>query len=339
MKIGNVDLEKDILIVAEIGNNHEGNFDLACRLIHEAATCGVDAVKFQTYKTELFISKQETQERYNRLKRFELSYDNFRELAHIAHKNGILFFSTPLDLESAAFLEEIVDAYKVASGDITFFPLLEQISQTKLQIILSTGASTEKDIQNAINVILKNSLNSNLSDKLVLLHCVSCYPPPLEQINLLSIPYILRRFGLITGFSDHTIGIEIAQYAAVLGARIIEKHFTIDKSFSSFRDHQLSANPQEMQELVKKIRRIQTIFGNEGIYIMPCETDIQKTIRRSIALQRTILTGEKINFTDIIYMRPGIGLSPEYHLKVIGKSLKSSTDKGNILTLDNIMWM
>lgn len=332
MKIKDFDLENDILIIAEIGNNHEGNFDLACRLVDEAAKCGVNAVKFQTYKTELFISKQESIDRFNRLKRYELSQDQFLELSSIAHKNGLIFISTPLDLESAQFLEDIVDAFKIASGDITFYSLLEKLSKTKLPLILSTGASSVPEIRDAISVIESNTGRDNIKEKLALLHCVSCYPVPDEEINLLSIQYLHELFSLTTGFSDHTLGINNALYASILGARIIEKHFTLNKKYSEFRDHQLSADPHDMKQLVINIKKMKEILGKKEKIVRSCEKGVQQSIRRSITIGNPIKCGDFIKQGDILYMRPGTGIPPSDELNYIGKSIVLPIESGNQLT-------
>jgi sialic acid synthase SpsE len=333
--IGTRDTDKHVLIIAEIGNNHEGDMVTAVRLVKEAATAGVDAVKFQTYKTELFISRTDPI-RYKRLQSFQLSFDEFRELSAIAHSLGLLFISTPLDLESALFLNDIVDAFKIASGDITFYPLLNMVAQTGKPIILSTGASEQEQVDKAISLIEKSWDENNQSSDLALLHCVSCYPVPPDQVNLGCIRTLSERYPYATGYSDHTIGIEAAILAVGCGARIIEKHFTLDKSFSPFRDHQLSADPNDMNELVRKVRFASSVIGKMPKKIQPCESELIPTVRRSIAARINMKKGQLIGMPDLIWIRPGGGLAPGNEHVLIGKKLKIKKSAGEQINIMDI---
>ena len=265
MKIGNLDTRDKVMIVAEIGNNHEGSVELARQLVDKAADAGVDAVKFQTFKTETFVSPHDV-DRFNRMKSFELTRENFEELAVRAKNNGLLFISTPLDMPSATFLIKIVDALKIASGDNTFYPLIELVSKSDKPIILSTGFADEEQIKFSASLIKNNRPMRTSYSGLALLHCVSAYPVNPSDANLSAIRTLAEKFPSTTiGYSDHTIGNEAAILAVAAGARIIEKHFTIDRNYSEFRDHQLSADPTSMAELVTKIRDAEILLGTGSL--------------------------------------------------------------------------
>jgi len=319
--IGDIDTEKKVLIIAEIGNNHEGNFEVAQKLVREAAACGVDAVKFQTYKTEKFVSRADTA-RFERLKSFELTYSQFSQLSQLAHSLGMLFISTPLDLESARFLNSRIDAYKIASGDNNFYPLLDEIAKTGKPVIISTGASEPELIDNAISTFEQGWEKNNSRSDLAILHCVSCYPVPEKQVNLQILATLAKKYQYSIGYSDHTNGIEASVLAVACGARIIEKHFTLDKSFSSFRDHQLSADPKDMFELVQRIRSASILMGAKEKKIQPCESESSIAIRRSIAAGMDMEIGHKISMTDLMWIRPGGGLEPGKECELLGKRLK-----------------
>src|SRR5215472_4631826 len=206
MQIGSCDLEERVLIVAEIGNNHEGNFEIAKDLVRKAAASGVAAVKFQTFNTEHYVSRSDAA-RFERLKSFELSHDQFNELAGLARSLGMLFISTPFDLQSAAFLENIVDAFKIASGDNNYYPLLAQVARSHKPIIVSTGASDLTQVARTVAFVKDQWMNLGVQGQLAVLHCVSSYPVPPEQANLRAIPFLAGNFDCTIGYSDHTQGI------------------------------------------------------------------------------------------------------------------------------------
>lgn len=328
MKIGKINTDKKVFIIAEIGNNHEGNFQLAKKMIIKAAATGVDAVKFQTFIPEQFISSRD-QLRLNKLKSFQLSYDQFKELSLIAKKKGLMFFSTPLDIKSAKFLNTIQPVFKIASGDNNFYPLIETVLSFKKPLIISTGASGVSDIK---KIYKKISKNYKLKNNFAFLHCVSSYPVPNDEANLASISYLIKKFSNITiGYSDHTLGIDAAAFSVIAGARIVEKHFTLDKNYSDFRDHQLSADPNEMSLLVKKIRKAEIMLGKEEKKIRKCENEMNTMGRRSIAVNRDIAKGTILLKSDFIMLRPGNGFLPEEEKKVLGKKLKGNIKKYEII--------
>ncbi|HLD25817.1 MAG TPA: N-acetylneuraminate synthase family protein, partial [Candidatus Andersenbacteria bacterium] len=283
MIIRNFNTDDQVLVVAEIGNNHEGDFGVAEELVRKAAQCKVDAVKFQTFKTENFVSRSDTA-RFERLKSFELTPEEFGELSALAHTLGLLFISTPLDLGSVTILEPLVDVFKIASGDNTFYPLIGQVARTGKPMIVSTGIADGDVVQQAVDFIKAEWKERGVQGgQLALLHCVTAYPTPHEQVNLRSIAFLAEKFPELTiGYSDHTDGIEAAVLSVALGARIIEEHFTLDKQFSEFRDHQLSSDPMDMTKVITQIREAERMLGQKAKSVMPAEADMPALIRRSI---------------------------------------------------------
>ncbi|MDB4594764.1 N-acetylneuraminate synthase family protein, partial [Candidatus Pelagibacter sp.] len=308
MKIGNIDTNKKVFIIAEIGNNHEGSFDLAKKMIIAAANSGVDAVKFQTFIPELFVSSEDIL-RLNKLKKFKLSFKEFKELSKVAKKNGLIFFSTPLDLKSAKFLNNIQPIFKISSGDNNFYPLIEKVARFEKPMIVSTGVADVKLIRKVYNKIYKVwSKKIKINENLAFLHCVGSYPVPFEQANLASIAFIKKKFpNVVLGYSDHTVGNEAAVLSVMAGARIVEKHFTIDKKYSDFRDHHLSADPKDMKLIVSRIREIEKMLGNDEKKIQSCEKEMKILGRRSIAVLRDMPAGTKLKISDITWLRPGNG--------------------------------
>lgn len=331
MRKGIGDLAAGILIVAEIGNNHEGDVERAGRMIEEAARCGAGAVKFQTFQTEHYVGYSDA-ERFKRLKGFELPYECLPSLAEAAHRRGLLFLSTPFDLESAARLDPIVDVFKVASGDNDFIPLLERLAASAKPIIISTGSSDVATVDRAVSVIRRVRQGRPEGDDIALLHCVSAYPVPPEEANLLSIPFLAQRYpGLPIGYSDHVLGIEACLAAAALGARILEKHFTLDKNLSDYRDHRLSADPAEMAELVRRIRIVEAMRGEAVKRIQPCEEPLRRSLRRSVAAASDLPQGHRLGAGDITWVRPGGGLPPGEEWKVLGRRLARPVRFGEMI--------
>jgi sialic acid synthase SpsE len=335
MLFGNFPLSEKVLVVAEIGNNHEGIFETARRLVLEAAACGVDAVKFQTFRTEHFVSRADPA-RFDRLKGFELSFSQFEELAGLARSQGLLFISTPLDLGSAAFLENIVDFFKIASGDNNFYPLISQVALTGKPLIISTGLSDLQQVAQTVEFVRQQWAESPTPGQLAILHCVCSYPVPPEQVNLRAIPFLAAQFDLPVGYSDHTLGLEASLLAVALGARIIEKHFTLDKNFSDFRDHQLSADPGEMKKLVQGIRLASAMLGNYEKTLQPEEIAMVPLVRRSLAAGRDLPAGHCLDWSDLAWLRPGGVLAPGEELKLVGKRLRRDMRQGEQFSLDDL---
>jgi sialic acid synthase SpsE len=333
MIIGRHDTRERVLIIAEIGNNHEGRLDVARNMVREAASTGTDAVKFQTFRTEHYVSPADA-DRFRRLKGFELSRDAFRELAGQAREAGLLFLSTPFDLDSAAFLGEIADAIKIASGDNTFFPLLEAAAATGLPMLISSGLSTIETIHRAAARVENVWSTHGITQELAVLHCVSSYPVPPEQANLGAIRELERLGNWTVGYSDHTMGIDAAALSVAAGARIVEKHFTLAHDFSDFRDHQLSADPVQMAGLVQRIRSIEDLLGSGTKTIQPCETDAVRALRRSIAAARDLPAGICLSRDDITWLRPGGGIPPGEETRVLKRTLRCAVRAGDPIVAD-----
>jgi len=334
VKIGNIEISQRALVVAEIGNNHEGNFDLAKQMIEQAAEAGVDAVKFQTIRAEKFVARTE-EKRFQQIKGFELSDEQFRELASLAHTNGLLFLSTPFDFDSVDMLDKLVPAYKVASGDLNWYPFLEYIARKGKPILLSTGMSQVKEIARALEAIAHVS-TAPLNERVVLLHCVTSYPVPIREANLLAIPYLKEKFRVPVGYSDHTLNTLSCQTAVALGACVIEKHFTYRKENQTFRDHALAANLTEMRELVGNIRLIEASLGEYSKRIMECEKENKTVMRRSLAAGKPLRQGETVTQEALTFLRPGTGISPERWHSIIGHRVIRDIAQGTIIKEEDI---
>ncbi len=328
MKSDNFYGSSETFVVAEIGNNHEGSFQNAKKLIDKAAEAKVDAVKFQTFDTNNFISLSVDEKRKKILKKFQLTIKEFSKLANYAKKKKLVFFSTPLDIESCKYLNQIQPIFKVSSGDNNYTSLINKILRFNKPTIISTGMTNLKDLLKLDALIKSNKFKSKLS----FLHCVSDYPATFNELNLSSINFLQSKFpNYYIGYSDHSIGIEACINAAALGAKVIEKHFTLSHNFSNFRDHQLSANPAEMKEMVKKIRNLALMRGKFDKIKTKAEVKNQKALRRSLAANKILVAGHIIKDTDLVMLRPAGGLKDEDRKLVIGKRVKHLIKKNEIL--------
>jgi sialic acid synthase SpsE len=328
MQIESYNTNQKVLLIAEIGNNHEGDFSVAQRLVEAAVEAGVGAVKFQTFIPELYVNTTQT-ERFERLKKFQLSFKQFEQLSRQAHDANVLFISTPLDLESAAFLPSIVDAIKVGSGENTFYPLLTQVALGHKPVIVSTGLSTLPEIAYTKAFLEKALREAETAQPIALLHCVSAYPTPAFQANLGAITALQRAFPDTTiGYSDHTVGRQAALTAVALGAQIIEKHFTLDNQYSSFRDHQLSLNPIDMALLVKEIQDVEAMMAFTPVP----ECSNAALMRRSIVARQAILPDKPLSLEDFTWVRPAEGLPPGQEHRLLGRRLKAPAEAGTVMT-------
>lgn len=313
-------------IIAEAGVNHNGDVELAKKLIDVAEEAKVDAIKFQTFKTENVVTKDapkayyqikntgSNKSQYEMLKELELKEEDFKELYRYARKKGIIFLSTPFDFESADFLDELgIPAFKISSTDLTNLPFLEYVAEKGKPVILSTGMGTLGEIEEAIDTI-KNTGNNEI----VLLHCITNYPADFESLNLRAIQTLREAFKLPVGFSDHSLGIYAPIVAVALGAVAIEKHFTLDKNLPG-PDHKASLDTRELKEMVKWIRSIEKSLGDGIKRPTPEEEEIKKVARRSIVAKVNIPKGTVITEEMITFKRPGIGLSPKYYKEIIGR--------------------
>jgi len=334
MHIGSHETDERVFIIAEIGNNHEGDFGLAREMVAAAAEAGVDAVKFQTFRTEHFVSR-DNPDRMAMLKRFELTFDQFAELKSVADDNGVQFISTPLDLESARFLNEIVPAFKIASGDNTFYPLMEAVAGYGKPILLSCGLLDRNSLIYAAALIRRVWAAKGVDPGLAALQCVTSYPVPPECANLAAIRPIAEAAGAEPGYSDHTMGIEAAVLSVACGARVVEKHFTLDKNHSAFRDHQLSADTVDMARLVGRIREAEVLLGSGVKEPAACELDIRSVVRRSAVYARAMQAGEAVRMADITWVRPAGGYAPGQEGAFLGMRLNRAVEPFTLVAPDD----
>jgi N,N'-diacetyllegionaminate synthase len=336
MIIGSLDTAKRVIVVAEIGNNHEGDFGLAKELIDQASDTGADAVKFQTFVPEHYVSRDQA-ERLARLRKFAFAIDQFRELANYAHAKKLEFFSTPFDLQSAVALAQFCPAIKISSGDNVFYPLLKTVAQSQKPIILSTGLANLSDVEVAVRTLQGEWHTTRHTGSLGLLHCVSSYPTPPEHANLSAISALRQKFPSATiGYSDHTLGSEASVLSVALGARIVEKHFTIRKDYSDFRDHQLSADPPEMAELVHRIRLAETYLGDGVSETSQIEEGNRNAMRRSIAAARPLVRGTIVRLEDLAWVRPAGGFPPGSEKRVVGRRIAHDVATGQIISESDV---
>ena len=323
-------------VVAEIGVNHEGDMDKALEMIRLAAEVGADAVKFQTYKAEKYVSSVQP-ERLERVKRFELSYDDFRKLAHFAESSGVVFFSTPLHPDDCIFLDKIAPVIKISSGDLTYRKILETAGRTGKPVILSTGMGSEAEIDEAVSVLESVHKDIRSSGKLLLMHCVASYPTSEPEVNLRNMEWLRERYHVPVGFSDHTTGSKVCELAVAAGAVAIEKHFTYRRENQEFHDHHISADPTLMGEIIRSVRTVEKVLGTRERSLQPGEVAGLKHLRRSIAVTKGLPKGSKLRDADLTYLRPAWGFLPGEEVKVVGKILTRDLAEGEIVTPDSVV--
>ena len=318
-----------ILIIAEAGVNHNGSLAMAKQLAGVAKAAGADIVKFQTAKPELVISrfaekaeyqKAETGEAESQLemcKRIHLTFDEHAQLKEYCDSIGIAYLSTPFDLDSIDFLQQLgTPMWKVPSGEITNLPYLEKIAATKKPVILSTGMSMISEIEDALTI-----LEDGGAGPITLLHCNTEYPTPIEDANLLAMQDLREQCGLPVGYSDHTAGIEADIAAAALGAVVIEKHFTLDKALPG-PDHKASLSPEELTAMVAAVRKTELALGDGRKHVTESEAKNKPIARKSILAKRDIKKGETFTPENLTVKRPGDGISPMRWYDVLGKTAK-----------------
>lgn len=314
-----------VYIIAEAGDNHNGDFNTALKLVDVAKRAGADCVKFQTFVTEEIISKYAEMAEYQKkntgkeesqfemVKRLELSFDEFRKIKEYCDRVGIQFLSTPFDLKSVDFLNELgVPFFKIPSGEITNYPYLIKIAHTGKPVVMSTGMCEPDEILAAINVLEKNG-----SGEITLLHCNTEYPTPLKDVNLYAMRTMKKMFGKKVGYSDHTKGIEVPVAAVALGACVIEKHFTLDKNMPG-PDHKASLEPDELGRMVKNIRNIEIALGDGVKRVSESERKNIALARKSIVARRNIQEGEILTEENLAVKRPGTGINPMQWMEVLG---------------------
>ena len=326
-------------VIAEAGVNHNGDPELARQLIDVAIAAGADAVKFQTFKTEQQVTLSAPKAEYQKLttdasesqfamlKRLELPPDTFYKLREYCLEQGILFLSTPFDEESADLLEMVgVPAFKIPSGEITNLPFLEYVARKGRPMIVSTGMSTLGEVEAAVHAIHRAG-NQNL----VLLHCVSAYPAPPEDVNLRAMQTLAKVFGMPVGFSDHTLGVDIAVAAVALGACVVEKHFTLDRALPG-PDHQASLEPDQLDALVRGIRIVELALGHGRKEAAPSEADTAVVARKSIVAARDIPAGTVITRKRVAMKSPATGLPPSMLSQITGRTTIQDIPADTLIT-------
>ena len=324
MRIGSLDSDERVVVVAEVGNNHEGDVELACELVERCAEAGADAIKLQVFAAERFVRPADT-DRLAQLARFELSHTEVERVAALARERGLAFVATPLDLESVTFLEPLVDAFKIASGDNDFVQLLDSVAATGKPAIVSTGLTDLAGARDARDRLARGGAD------IAVLHCVSAYPASEESANLAAIGLLLNELGGTVGYSDHVLGIDASVAAAAAGARLIEKHVTLDHEQSDFRDHQLSAEPAELAELVERVRAVERLLGRPAEEVQSEEEPLTTAARRSIVAARDLPAGHPLDAADLAWMRPRDGLKPGEEDQLVGRRLKRAVGAGETL--------
>lgn len=322
---------KKKLIIAEAGNNHEGSFEVAKKLIFKAKIIRADAIKFQFIRPEFFVTPND-KKRFTQLKKFKLSEKNIENLFKYASKIKLNMFATPFDIEGAKFLNKFQNIFKISSGDNNFFDLMNTVRTFEKPTIISLGIADEKLSREIINFFQKKTFFQN-KNNLCLMHCVSSYPAEKFLINLNSIPYIQKlNKNISVGFSDHTMGIEVAKMAYILGAKIIEKHFTLSNKFSGFRDHLLSLNPENFKKLVSSINEIDTILGKKKIIITKEELININSMRRKIILCKNKEKNSRLKKNDFMFLRSSEkGILAQDIKKIINKKINQNLKQFTVL--------
>lgn len=289
--------EMSPFVIAEVGNNHEGDFGRAKELLHAAAETGVNAVKFQTI-TPLKLVTSDQVDRIAQLNRFRLSPDQFAELSALADGHGIAFFSTPFDLDAVDSLDPLQRLFKISSGDNTFDDLIRKVSSKGKPTLISTGGMTQSGINRLHQVFINAGITT---PELILLHCISLYPTSSKDAQLWRIKWLYDTFPDLTiGYSDHTLGVEACKTAVALGARVLEKHFTLDKNQSEFRDHQLSADPAELSRLVQECHEVVTYIGTDSD---ERPDGAMVGVRRAAVASKDIAAGTKLSADNVTWLR------------------------------------
>ena len=327
-------------VIAEIGANHNGDMELAKKMILSAKEAGADCVKFQSWTAKSLIAKEEydRNQTYNDSKKkhfgslkemvekYALTDEQHKDLKEFSESNNITFASSPFSRKEAKLLNDIdVPFFKVASMDINYLDFIANVASYHKPIILSTGMASLSEIDKAVNTCYKAG-----NEQVILLHCISIYPPAYEDINLNNIPMLQKAFGLPVGFSDHTIGVSIPLASVALGSCLIEKHFTIDKNLPGW-DHEISADPDEMKIICTESKNIIHSLGSHVRIVSNAEEEKKKKFRRSLVVQESLKEGHIITENDLTAKRPGTKIAPDEMEFVVGRALKQDVSKDQLL--------
>jgi N-acetylneuraminate synthase/N,N'-diacetyllegionaminate synthase len=337
-----------VLIIAEAGVNHNGSLDLALKLVDAAAAAGADVVKFQTFKAQQLASTSAKKASYQQdndpsedntqlamLSKLELPLEWHYTLKKHAEAQGITFASTAFDIDSLNFLAELgLPFFKIPSGEITNRPLIEHIAKLGKEVILSTGMATVSEIKEAIDVLLEGGISRT---QITVLHCNTEYPTPMEDVNLHAMLAIQKELNVQVGYSDHTLGIEVPIAAVAIGARVIEKHFTLDQTMTG-PDHKASLEPAALKQMVQAIRNIELAISGTGEKApSPSEIKNIAVARKSICYASDMMPNDIISEAHLIMLRPGTGVSPMEYRQLIGKKLNRPVRKGDLFDWTDII--
>lgn len=335
---------KHRIIIAEAGVNHNGSLEMAKRLVDKAVEAGVDYIKFQTFKASKLVTKSAKQAEYQQknigkgedsqyqmLKKLELSPEDHEVLIAYCKERGIKFFSTAFDFDSIEYLHSLnLGLWKVPSGEVTNYPFLKRIAAYNEKTILSTGMCDMDDVRAAVKALYKNGLSK---DNLILLHCNTEYPTPFEDVNLKAMDALRNEFGVEVGYSDHTKGIEVPIAAVALGATVIEKHFTLDRTLPG-PDHKASLEPDELKAMVSAIRNIEKAVGGDGTkHVSESERKNIAIARKSIVAACDIKAGDVFTEQNLTVKRPGSGISPMLWEEVLGQKAKKDFTEDELIEL------
>lgn len=331
------------LIIAEAGVNHNGNFELAKKLVDKAVEAGADIVKFQTCKAEKVISRYADKAEYQKVttgeadsqldmvRKLMLTYEEYGKLKEYCDEKGIEFLSTAFDLPSVDYLHSIgMKRWKIPSGEITNLPLLIKIAQLHEPIIMSTGMSELSEVADAVKVLIENGASD-----ITLLHCTTEYPAPYEDVNLKAMETMRDAFDLPVGYSDHTKGLEIPVAAVARGACVIEKHFTLDRNMEG-PDHKASIEPDELKQMVDMIRHVEVAIGDGVKKVSASEAKNQDIARKSIIASKAIKAGDVFSEENITTKRPGNGINPMRWFDLLGKTAKHDYKEDYLIEKDEL---
>jgi N,N'-diacetyllegionaminate synthase len=335
MELFGKDLDHEVAIIAEIGVNHEGDVETASRLIELAATAGADAVKFQTYTPARYASASDPA-RLERVGRFCLNEADHRRLATNAKALGISMFSTPLSEDVLPLLAELFPAIKIASGDLTFEPLIRAAARSGRSVVMSTGLGTVEEIDAAVDWFRDELDGVELAERLVIMHCVSAYPTPIEEANVMSVPFLAERYGVPTGYSNHVIGADACLAAVALGASVIEVHFTDQKTGRDFRDHEISFDPDDLARFAAQAPRVRASLGHKGKAVTPSEMANRDATRKGLVAAVDLDIGAVLGREHVMYARPATEFTADEIDAVLGRRLTVKLVCGEMIPRDGL---
>jgi len=343
---------KKCFVIAEAGVNHNGSEEIALRLVEAAAKAGADAIKFQSFKAETLVAKGTataeyqqqltgSNDQYAMLKKLELTEDLHRKLINHCRIYNIEFMSTPFDIESAKFLLKLdMEILKVPSGELTNLPFISKLAAFDKPIILSTGMSSLEEVKEAVSIVRevreKQGFPEPLEEMLTILHCTSNYPASNEDVNLKAMQTMAAEFELPVGYSDHTDGTLVSVAAIAMGAKVVEKHFTLDRGLPG-PDHKASLEPKELELMIQQIHQIEVCLGNGEKMPRASELPVRDLVRRSVTLVNNKEAGELLQVDDLVLLRPGTGIPPKWLQQVVGRRMKTSQVAGTTLEWQDLI--